>query len=194
MLARRTESTMTTANQDLSFLPRLPVPCQYHAFAEGDILRFVRVVNLDEEKRLTEYLALGIIRVFGSRGHVFVGRGSFIHGKRRPPGAEARPAHRSCYPYFVHPVWILCQDLIWWRYPVAYEPIRCDTVLLFYHFATISHSADSGALNGRLYCLAGRSFGATAAPLGGASGCGAGESPLAKITLAHGFRPSNTPI
>jgi len=107
---------------------------------------------------------------------------------------ERSPVCLVCYSYFVHRAWTLCLDLIRQLYPVICEPIRCDTVLLFYHFDTISHSADSGALIGRLYCLAGRSIGATAAPPGGASGCGAGESPLAKITLAHGFRPSNTPI
>ena len=79
-----------------------------------------------------------------------------------------RPAHRSYYPYFVCPAWILCLDLIRRWCPVTYELIRCDTVLLFYHFATISHSADSGALIGLLCCLAGRSIGARpATPRGG---------------------------
>lgn len=44
-----------------------------------------------------------------------------------------------------------------------------------------------------LCCLAGRLTGAGPAAPGGASSCGAGESPLAKITLTHGFRPSKYP-
>jgi hypothetical protein len=48
--------------------------------------------------------------------------------------------------FLVHLAWILCQNLIRQLYPVTCEPIQRDTVLLFYHFNTLSHSADSGAL------------------------------------------------
>ena len=64
----------------------------------------------------------------------------------RPPAAGDQM--QLSYSYSVHPVWILCQDLIRWRCPVTYELIRRDTVSLFYHFTTLSHSADSGALIG----------------------------------------------
>jgi hypothetical protein len=81
-------------------------------------------------------------------------------------------------PFLVHLVWILCQDLIRRWYLVTYELIRCDTVSLFYHSNTLSHSADSGAPISPAYCLASRLTGAGPAAPGGGSGCpGRGVSP-----------------
>lgn len=107
----------------------------------------MHVVNLGGRCGLTEYPAARIIQVGQICPSVYdlpqFGPSSC---PGRPPGPLLLPVPPCCqYLFLVHLVWILCQDLIRRWYLVTCEPIQRDTVSLFYHFATISHSADSGA-------------------------------------------------